>query len=275
MFISVLLLSIMSLLTGCFGARDNAEKFAQEFDGTISPEIHDQSFEGLNVRYISLPNANPKAPLLVFIHGAPGSWDNYKSYIQDVNFSTYFHMISVDRLGYGHSSYGEVVASLERQSRALLSILEPHKRRSILLVGHSYGGPVALRMAMEARWIDALILLAPSIDPALEERGRWRYWVRAVKALTPTPLYVTNEEILALKDDLLAMDPLYEHFRTPTYYLHGTADILVPVENVLYAQKKMTRAPLEIKILPKANHFIPWSHREEVTQAISFMKKYL
>lgn len=244
--------------------RDSLPLFSQR------PLLQSISYKGVQLRYATCPKA--EAPLLFFIHGAPGSWRAYASYLRDTTLRKDFYMISVDRPGYGGSSSERVFASVAQQSELLSELLRPFaKKRPIILVGHSYGGPVALRIAMDhPDWVQGILLLAPAIDPSLEQRAKWRLWLRypPLRWLTPRPLYVTNEEILALKADLEAMEPLYSQLRMPVYYIHGTHDILVPVANSRYAQQYMQHLPLTLRILKRVNHFVPWTHYQEVRKGI-------
>ena len=241
------------------------------------PLLRHVFYEDIRINYALQPNS--AAPLLFFIHGAPGSWKAYRKYLCDSSLSTDFEMISVDRPGYGSTENGRTFASLKTQSHLLGRLLSLYaKERPVILVGHSYGGSVALRMAMDyPNQVDGLLLLAPAIDPSLEKRGRWRMWIREVplRWLTPTSLYTTNEEIIALKTDLEDIEENYLCLKVPVYYIHGTSDILVPVANQYYAKRQMSHLPLKLHILQDVNHFIPWTNYSEVTKGIYYLRNVL
>ena len=233
--------------------------------------------QGIRLNYALQPNSD--APLLFFIHGAPGSWKAYRKYLRDSSLSAAFQMVSVDRPSYGGSGSGRIFASLDVQSRLLGEILSLYaKERPTILVGHSYGGAVALRMAMDyPQQVQAVLLLAPAIDPALEKPGKWRFWIRTapLRWLVPSLLYVTNEEIIALKKNLQALETEYEHLKVPVYYIHGTKDMLVSVANQYYAKRHMKHLSLQVRIIRGANHFIPWTHYSEVIKGIYYLRDAL
>ena len=244
----------------------------------LSPVVMQQlTHEDARLNYAMRPN--PGVPLLFFIHGAPGSWKAYENYLDDATLSSDFQMISVDRPGYGLSTKGRIVASLEEQSRLISEILRPWaEQQPVIVIGHSYGGPIAVRLAMNhPEWVQGLLLLAPAIDPGLEKRGKWRFWLRKapLRWLVPRGLYIANEEIISLKADQEKIEADYQRLRMPVYYIHGTADMLVPVENQYYAQRQMQHLPLEVRILKGANHFIPWTRYEEIIKGIYYLKNAL
>ena len=177
--------------------------------------VHKVNFENEQLNYVQQPN--PGAPLLFFIHGAPGSWTAYKKYLNDSSLRADFHMISVDRPGYGLSTKDRIVASLDEQSRLVSEVLRPWvEHQPVIVIGHSYGGPVAVRLAMNhPEWVQGLLLLAPAIDPSLEKRGKWRFWLRKVplRWLTPRGLYVANEEIISLKADQKKIEKDYQRLQ--------------------------------------------------------------
>ena len=51
--------------------------------------------------------------------------------------------------------------------------------------------------------------------------------------------------------------------------IHGEKDKWVPVGNTDFAMQKLTNAEkIEKVIIPEANHFIPWTKKTEVKQAL-------
>ena len=101
-------------------------------------------------------------PLVVFVHGSPGSLDAFIDFMADTALLKRAQLITVDRPGFGASNFGYAEPSLEKQATYLRPILEGNKKhRPIILVGHSLGGPVIARMAMEyGELIDGLVIVA-------------------------------------------------------------------------------------------------------------------
>ena len=122
-------------------------------------------------------------PLVVFVHGSPGSLSAFIDFMADTALLAKAQLVTVDRPGFGASNFGYAEPSLQKQADLLKPILESHKhQRPVILVGHSLGGPLIARMAMDyPELVDGLVMVAPSIDPELEPNE----WFRAPLA-TPS-----------------------------------------------------------------------------------------
>jgi pimeloyl-ACP methyl ester carboxylesterase len=221
--------------------------------------------DGRIIQYVETGPAESRAdtPLVLFVHGSPGSWSAWVDYLADDQLRTRARLIAVDRPGFGGSGAGRTERSLEQQVADLRPLLDqraPHGR--VILVGHSYGGPVVARMAMDYPGIVTdVIILAGSIDPGQEHTKWYQYpadWA-LLRWMVPTPLKVANQEIMPLKGQLQQMLPLWTEIHQRVTVIQGEADDLVPPENADFAQRVMVNAkPLNIIRLPGMNHFIPW-----------------
>jgi len=181
-------------------------------------------------------------------------------------------MISVDRPGFGASNFGYAEPSLEKQVQDLKPILLKHKNnRPVFLLGHSLGGPVIARMAIDyPELVDGLIFVAASVDPQLEPNE----WFRAplatpfLKWMMPRSLRASNDEIYQLKPQLEEMIPMWQNITCKSIFIQGDSDELVPKENADFAKKMLVNAPFELVTDPEMNHFVPWSHPHLITNAI-------
>ena len=179
---------------------------------------------------------------------------------------------SVDRPGFGYSDFGYAEPSLEKQAALLKPILQKHKhQRPVILVGHSLGGPLIARMAMDfPELIDGLVIVAGSIDPDLEPHE----WFRAplatpfLKWMLPRSIRASNDEIYNLKPELQEMIPLWSKITASTILIQGQKDSLVPPGNADFAKKMITHAPLKCILIEDMDHFVPWSHPELIRKAV-------
>jgi pimeloyl-ACP methyl ester carboxylesterase len=211
-------------------------------------------------------------PTVLFIHGSPGSWDAFIDYFADTALIRRALLVSVDRPGFGKSGLGQPERSLAVQAAQLAPLLHLGRSgRKPIVVGHSLGGPVAARLAMDyPDAVGALVLLAPSIDPTLEAQEWYRHVgnVFPFRQLLPTEFDVSNQEILPLKGELQIMVPLWARISVPVTVLQGDKDGLVPPGNADFARRMLTHTPTTIQMLPGMNHFIPWNRHEQVRSAI-------
>ena len=210
--------------------------------------------------------------LVLFVHGAPGSWDAYMRYLGDTALMHRAQLVSVDRPGYGNSGMGQSVTSIEAQAAMLQPILDANKSgKPAILVGHSLGGPVIARLAMDyPGQVGALIFLAPAIDPGNEKIYAISYpanW-KIFRWMVPAVWKVTNDEKLSHVEELQKMVPLWAGIRIPCTYMYGKKDGIVPPVNVEFAKRMLVNAPLQITAFPDENHFIPWTQQDSVTRVI-------
>ena len=211
-----------------------------------------------------------KQKLVLFIHGSPGSWETFSRYLEDPELQKEAILVSVDRHGYGGSMRGLPELSIGNHARYIKPILDKYNLPTVV-VGHSYGGPVALRLAMDyPERIMHILLLAPSIDPKLEEI-LWYQKVadwKLIRWILPAYLDVCNQEILPARFELQKMEHLWKNLRTPMTVIQGDNDTLVPPGNADYSEK-MYPDKSKLKIIRgDMNHFIPWNEYDLVKEEI-------
>jgi pimeloyl-ACP methyl ester carboxylesterase len=148
-----------------------------------------------------------------------------------------------------------------------------------ILVGHSYGGPVVAKMAMQtSAKIAGVIFVAASVDPTLEKTKWYQYpaswW--PIRLLVPSELRVCNEEIFALKAELEEMLPAWKSLRAKVAIIQGAEDDLVDPANQNFLLRML---PPELVVssrsVPGLNHFVPWKSPDLILQAISELEESL
>jgi pimeloyl-ACP methyl ester carboxylesterase len=108
------------------------------------------SYTALNHQMFYAETGSDTNQLVLFVHGAPGTWDNYMKYLGDTALMHRGHLVAVDRPGFGKSGYGKSVTSIEEQAAMIRPILDSNKcGKPAILIGHSLGGPVIARIAMD------------------------------------------------------------------------------------------------------------------------------
>lgn len=141
-----------------------------------------------------------------------------------------------------------------------------------VLVGHSLGGPIVLRLAADRPdAVGGVVVLAGSVDPALE-RPRWYNVAGAVPPipwLLPAALRRANEEIFAAPRETQALAKVLGRVVCPVVIVQGQRDTLVPAANADYLLNALPNAErVELMLLPGAGHFLPWEHESTVRRAI-------
>src|SRR5689334_25401666 len=80
-----------------------------------------------------------------------------------------FSVLAPDLLGHGRSSW-EAPWTLEANVAALADLLAGETTRPVVVVGHSFGGAVALKLAVARPDLVASLVL---LDPAVGLDGAW------------------------------------------------------------------------------------------------------
>lgn len=262
---------ITQILSACLQFRMSDKKVNEYFKNKrYKPDFETYKVGKRTMHYARI--GADSLPTVVFLHGSPGAWDGFIGYLGDSTMVEKMQMISIDRTGFGKSGFGKTEKDLQKQAEAIKPILEKYATKGkIILVGHSYGGPLIARLAMDyPEYVRGLIFLAPSIAPELEKTKWFQYpadWL-LLRWIVPSAAVVSNQEIMHLKGDLEKMLPLWQNIKCPITYIHGEKDSLVPIENADFAQKMLINAQVEMIRIPHTDHFIPWSHEALIKKAI-------
>jgi len=269
----IIIIPVFQLVSSCFTLRMSQSEVDEYFSKQKhKPSIETYSVDDRTINFASI--GSDSLPKAIFFHGSPGSWTAFIDFMKDDDLLKSVQIISVDRPGFGYSGYGNSVTSLSKQSELLSPLLMKFKSdKPTILIGHSLGGPLIARLAIDYPTLsDALIMVAPSIDPNLEPNEDWFRMPLKTPFLSwilPTSFRVSNDEIYYLRNELIDMLPRWEEIYHPVTVIQGKDDNLVAPENAKFAEK-MLKNSSEIKIILKenVNHFIPWNHPDLIKKSI-------
>lgn len=235
---------------------------AQDEEPSTQPsEFSVTTLGALDYVEVNTPSATGRAkPLIVFVHGTPGSYSAFRSYLRDPVMQDRFHMISVTRPGWRNDE-DEKVPSLDEQAEALRPLLEMDSSgRGAILMGHSYGGPVIARTAMNyPERVAGLVFVATTGDPQLSG-PRWynRIAVLLPRFVLGASLKGANAEILPLRPQLEAMLPRWEELALPVLIVQGDRDRLVHPDNALFLQRMLVNSDVRLLSREGMGHFVLW-----------------
>lgn len=207
---------------------------------------------------------------LIMVHGTPGDAGNWADYLLEPPPG--MRVLAPDRPGFGESGPAGAVVSLRDQALALEPLLPPPGAPPAILLGHSLGGPIIAKVALEfPERVAALVIVAGALDPDLEDP----HWVQPIAdswplvALLPRHIRNANKELLALEPELRTLSDRLPEIEVPVVILHGTEDQLVPYANVPFMRARFQGAPVvEVVTLDGANHFLPWNAEEAIRRVI-------
>ncbi|HEY4063164.1 MAG TPA: alpha/beta hydrolase [Puia sp.] len=245
----------------------------------IEPHIHYYEAGGRKVRYAAVgdsPTDTSRATIL-FIHGAPSSLSYWKGYMSDSTLLKRATMYAVDRPGYGYSGLADPLPDISKQAAIIKEILDSLNKthHPIVVVGVSYGAPIASRLAMDyPQLVDGLILMAPPLGPGRERIFWFTYLVEnpLIHWVVPRMLQTANKEKVHHKEELTKMLPLWGNIHVPVIYLQGQEDGLVDTSNESFAREHLTNVPsLDIEMIPGRGHLIAFAEKNRVDSAILAM----
>lgn len=273
-YIFLILLLFGQLTSSCLQFRMSKSEVDKYFkEEVLKPKILRIQSKKRTINYALIESG--QKPLVVFVHGAPGSLKAFIDFLKNKKLQKYINMIAIDRPGYGYSDFGREETSLVKQAYYLAEVVKKHKpaNHKVILIGHSLGVPVIARMTMDyPELVDGLIFVGGSIDPAQEKKEWYRPLGSNIigKIILPKSLWVTNEEIFFLKDELEKMLPLWKKIQVPVTIIQGEDDNLVPKKNVLFAQKMIKPEYLDVWLEKGMNHFIPWNRPDLINEALFY-----
>ena len=272
-------LLLLGALAGCAGALPGLELATPSPYAAGLVDLRCESAEGV----IHAVAAGERArPAVLFLHGTPGRWRAFERYLVDPTLTARFHLVAVDRLGWG-DSHGSGDAAVEPafdvHSDALAPLIASldaaNEGAGVLLVGHSLGASLAPRLAAQhAAQVRGMLLLAGSHDP--DRRARRWYNLLAdlppVRWLIDDDLRRSNDEIMALPEQLRRNAELWPELALPVTVIQGLDDPLVSPGHADFVAERAPHA--RILRLEDTNHFVPWNRYELVkTELLSLARR--
>ena len=217
-------------------------------------------------------------PLLIW-HGWGGSSDSWQK-VQE-NLAQNFQVISLDLPGFGKSSNPPQPWQIDDYLAILSKFAEKMGLQSFYLVGHSFGGGLAVKFsAQNPQKVKALVLAGAAVFRS-RKRLNWRQKIASALAkagsiFEKTPfigesLYPLARRVVyrfagvhdygrangvmketfknVISEDLSAY---LSQIKAPTLILWGKDDKSTPLEDAFAAQKLISNS--QVKIIEKANH---------------------
>ena len=208
--------------------------------------------------------------LIVFVHGTPGSFTTFMHYMNDSLMQEHFHMISVTRPGWVERN-AEKVSSLDEQAAALEPLLRMDRSgKGTILMGHSYGGPVIAKTAMEySELVSGLVFVATTGDPELSG-PRWynRLAVVIPRFILGSGLKGANAEIMPLRPQLESILSGWEELEMPVLIVQGDRDRLVNPRNAEFMQRMLVNAEVTYMWREGQGHFVLWEEAGLIVDSI-------
>ncbi len=166
---------------------------------------------------------------VVIITGTP-SWSEYWAPTIAALPQTR-EMIVADRPGFRTSEPQDAVRDLAKQADALAPMLAHREGQRVLLVGQSFGAPVATLMAQRhPDQVDALVLVSAYFGDRGPTARRMIGAGRLFQPMLPRDFRNSISEMTAQTGQLPAVWTALRGLQQPIVFIHGDADTFVPLE---------------------------------------------
>ena len=234
----------------------------QGLDRTTIPIKKTRSFTGWSYKEAAINYLDyGKGKCLIFLHGWGGEIASFKGLAD--RLSHHYRVILVDLYGFGKTPHPDRPLTIEEYATGVKELMNELKVEDPVLVGHSFGGRVAMRIAARDVVVGLILLDSAGILP---RRGLTYYWKVAISKIAKflhlkwrpkgsadyqklsgvmrqTFVNVVNEDSL----------PDARRIEVPTLLVWGSADEETP----LYMCRKLHRAieHSEVLIVEGAGHF--------------------
>lgn len=216
-------------------------------------------------------------PMLLLIHGAPGSLWGYMNLMDDEDLQKHFHIVSVDRVGYGKSRLKmkkkrKYITSIETQAKALLPVFSlNHSDQKVIVLGRSYGAPIAAKMvSMVPDKVKELIMVSPVIDPDKEKFYWFSKWGRnaLIQLFLPGAFNTATAEKYSHADELKKLLPVWQNLHVPTTVIQGGNDWIADPSNLDFAKTHIKSKKAQYIFLHNAGHMITYTHLEMIKEML-------
>ncbi|KJZ08884.1 hypothetical protein TW85_22875 [Marinomonas sp. S3726] len=283
-FIKLSLTSLIAFVLAACSGTDQLDQISKNeliTERVSQTQINQRTLKlpGYQLHYVSNTSAvahTEAKDSLVFVHGTPGGWGTFSRYFEDETLLSAFTINSIDRPGWGESSYPgkRFPTSLSSQSALLGPLLEEiwrdNNQEKLILVGHSLGGSLVPKLAADyPHFVKAIVVLAGDLDPVMAE-ARWFNNLLSFipNFLIPDTWYNSNEEVLDIAPSLANLQSQFAKITMPITIVQGTEDGLVRPGSAAMADKIFPKAKLNTVWLEGAGHIINMTHQEDVNAAI-------
>jgi len=242
---------------------------------SLKPTFH--TIERDSMKLFCLTTGSDTLPPLLLVHGAPGNWFDLRNMLDDTFLRKKFQVIVIDRPGYGNSRKKDgrkahSITSIDRQAHQIaLALTLNRSGEKAIVLGRSYGGPIAARIAMlNPDKVKHLIMVAPPVDPSLEKFYWFSSWGnrKYIRFFLPGEFNTATDEKF---DHVAQLEKLSRHWTSlqmEMTVVQGGDDWVVDPANLDFSRRMLPPLLTKFVYLPKAGHAITETHPELIRELI-------
>lgn len=259
--------TILYFLFSNFTAPKSDEILLEKFTkSSFKPILTHEEFKSYKYRKLTIQK-DTVLPTLVFVHGTIGSSTDFIKYMTDSLLLIKANMISYDRIGYNFNDKNSVQESIAFESNMLKDIIKKLNPKKTILVGYSYGGPIALAVKQK---LNKIVLLAPAVYSEVEPMP-WAinlYKSKITRWLVPDVWQEASKEKISHIKDLQSLESNWNSSLNKIISIHGTSDWIVPYENSIFLQNQFPKEQFKLVTIKNVGHGLIWSNFKEIKQQL-------
>lgn len=235
------------------------------------------SINNLDIDYLEIGNSTNKT--IIFLHG----WNNLISkekYLELLTLlSVKFHIIAIDFPGFGLSSEPSQAWTVSDYANLVQSFIDHLKIKKYILIGHSFGGRVATKIAAKnSKKIEKLILISSA---GVEKKSLVVKILTFTAGITPKFIKKIFSQHLGSADykkttgimrqtfkNIINEDlrKFYPEINIPVLLVWGQEDHTTPLNHARIMNRELSNSTL--KIISNGNHSIPYHNAPQVAEII-------
>ncbi len=268
----LILIMVLLCFVSCFNFRtSNSSTLKKIKKVNVKAQFYQDTFNDTKLNYLKA--GNDESCCVVFIHGAPGANDAFIDYIKDTQLLKKSTLIAIDRPGYGYSSREKKHYTIQEQSDIIGQWIKKMKLKheKIILVGHSYGGAMVAKLAMDYnQYIHSSIQISGAVDPNNEKI----FWfsklgnTKLIYRIESKTLKVTTNEKMNHANELLSSVNHWDSITKPYTVIHGNDDDLVPYINATYSMNKLNKNISKLITVNHGGHLLIWDEYNLIKKEI-------
>ncbi|NNC69399.1 MAG: alpha/beta hydrolase [Flavobacteriaceae bacterium] len=232
------------------------------------PIIHHRTYKTYEYRTIHLQKRiDTTLPILIFVHGSPGSILDFKRYLKDSMINAKSNIISYERIGYGPKNYGKTPADLEVELGVLHDLVKEYPEEKIVLAGYSYGGPVILASDKNYKYkVSMASAVVGEYEPMFIALSFYKW--KLTRWLMPPTVRAAAKEKYAHVDEFSEYKNRWNESPAKVINIHGDKDWIVPYKNSEFLQQIFEKDKFEMVTIPGGGHELIWSDFELIRAVI-------
>jgi len=233
-----------------------------------NPVIHHKTYLDYQYRTIQLQKSiDTTLPILIFVHGSPGSAMDFQRYLRDSMLNARSNIIAYERIGYGPKNHGKTPADMEVELGVLHDLVKEYPEEKVVLAGYSYGGPVILASDKDYKYkVSMASAVVGEYEPMFIALSFYKW--KLTRWLMPPKVQAAAKEKYAHVEEFSKYKNRWNMSPSKVINIHGDKDWIVPYKNSEFLQQIFEKDKFEMVTIPGGGHELIWSDFELIRAEI-------